>query len=167
MVLATGITVAAPDTGQQPARLAAQHPSSLNLGNQFYQLWLDRNLVHTCACFPEPSATLEEAQIAKMDHGTPARSRSLDGTAADVVAAGAETHAALRAGHFVILAQAAAATGADGHRGTMAIHYALSDQAPGHYLFAPAFSLNKWSHGVLLSAVIRVEVAPRRFRAKA
>jgi cyclopropane-fatty-acyl-phospholipid synthase len=39
-----------------------------DLGNQFYQLWLDRNLVYTCAYFPEPSATLEEAQLAKMDH---------------------------------------------------------------------------------------------------
>ncbi len=39
-----------------------------DIGNQFYQLWLDRNLVYTCAYFPEPTATLEEAQIAKMDH---------------------------------------------------------------------------------------------------
>jgi cyclopropane-fatty-acyl-phospholipid synthase len=39
-----------------------------DLGNQFYQLWLDRNLVYTCAYFPQPSVTLEEAQVAKMDH---------------------------------------------------------------------------------------------------
>src|SRR5437868_13379198 len=39
-----------------------------DIGNQFYQLWLDRNLVYTCAYFPQPSATLEEAQLAKMDH---------------------------------------------------------------------------------------------------
>ena len=39
-----------------------------DLGNQFYKLWLDRNLVYTCAYFPQPSATLEEAQLAKMDH---------------------------------------------------------------------------------------------------
>ena len=39
-----------------------------DLGNQFYRLWLDHNLVYTCAYFPEPSATLEEAQLAKMDH---------------------------------------------------------------------------------------------------
>ena len=39
-----------------------------DLGNQFYQLWLDRNLVYTCAYFPRLSATLEEAQLAKMDH---------------------------------------------------------------------------------------------------
>ncbi|MGE5724124.1 MAG: class I SAM-dependent methyltransferase [Acidobacteriota bacterium] len=39
-----------------------------DIGNQFYQLWLDRNLLYTCAYFPEPEATLEEAQVAKMDH---------------------------------------------------------------------------------------------------
>ena len=39
-----------------------------DLGNDFYRLWLDRDLVYTCAYFPRPEATLEEAQIAKMDH---------------------------------------------------------------------------------------------------
>ena len=34
----------------------------------FYKLWLDSRLVYTCAYFPTPSATLEDAQIAKMDH---------------------------------------------------------------------------------------------------
>jgi len=38
-----------------------------DLGNDFYQLWLDQQLVYTCAYFPTPAATLEEAQIAKMD----------------------------------------------------------------------------------------------------
>jgi cyclopropane-fatty-acyl-phospholipid synthase len=38
-----------------------------DLGNQFYRLWLDRELVYTCAYFPEPESTLEDAQIAKMD----------------------------------------------------------------------------------------------------
>ena len=38
-----------------------------DLGNAFYRLWLDRELVYTCACFPTPDATLEEAQLAKMD----------------------------------------------------------------------------------------------------
>ena len=36
-------------------------------GNEFYRLWLDREMVYTCAYFPTPDATLEEAQIAKMD----------------------------------------------------------------------------------------------------
>ena len=39
-----------------------------DLGNAFYQLWLDRQLSYTCAYFPSPEITLEEAQIAKMDH---------------------------------------------------------------------------------------------------
>jgi len=39
-----------------------------DLGNDFYKLWLDHEMVYTCAYFPSSSATLEEAQIAKMDH---------------------------------------------------------------------------------------------------
>lgn len=38
-----------------------------DLGNDFYRLWLDREMVYTCAYFPTPAATLEEAQVAKMD----------------------------------------------------------------------------------------------------
>ena len=38
-----------------------------DLGNQFYRLWLDREMVYTCAYYPTPDATLEDAQIAKMD----------------------------------------------------------------------------------------------------
>src|SRR4029077_10967139 len=37
-----------------------------DLGNQFYQLWLDREMLYTCAYFPTPDCTLEAAQIAKM-----------------------------------------------------------------------------------------------------
>jgi cyclopropane-fatty-acyl-phospholipid synthase len=39
-----------------------------DLGNDFYRLWLDDQLVYTCAYFPEPSATLESAQEAKLDY---------------------------------------------------------------------------------------------------
>jgi cyclopropane-fatty-acyl-phospholipid synthase len=39
-----------------------------DLGNNFYKLWLDAQLLYTCAYFPTPSASLEEAQTAKMDH---------------------------------------------------------------------------------------------------
>jgi cyclopropane-fatty-acyl-phospholipid synthase len=39
-----------------------------DLGNDFYKLWLDEQLLYTCAYFPTPSSTLETAQIAKMDH---------------------------------------------------------------------------------------------------
>src|SRR6185295_6116540 len=38
-----------------------------DLGNDFYQLWLDREMLYTCAYFPTPDAGLEDAQIAKMD----------------------------------------------------------------------------------------------------
>jgi cyclopropane-fatty-acyl-phospholipid synthase len=39
-----------------------------DIGNDFYRLWLDENLLYTCAYFEEPNASLEAAQIAKMDH---------------------------------------------------------------------------------------------------
>jgi cyclopropane-fatty-acyl-phospholipid synthase len=39
-----------------------------DLNVDFYRLWLDPELVYTCAYFPSPSATLEEAQVAKMDY---------------------------------------------------------------------------------------------------
>lgn len=39
-----------------------------DLGNEFYRLWLDQQMVYTCAYYEDPSATLEQAQIAKMDH---------------------------------------------------------------------------------------------------
>ncbi|MFN0195813.1 MAG: class I SAM-dependent methyltransferase [Planctomycetaceae bacterium] len=38
-----------------------------DLGNDFYRLWLDQQLLYTCAYFPDPSVSLEEAQIAKMN----------------------------------------------------------------------------------------------------
>jgi cyclopropane-fatty-acyl-phospholipid synthase len=38
-----------------------------DIGNDFYKLWLDDQLVYTCAYFPTPQATLEQAQVAKMD----------------------------------------------------------------------------------------------------
>lgn len=39
-----------------------------DLGNDFYRLWLDEQLVYTCAYYPEPGISLEQAQIAKFDH---------------------------------------------------------------------------------------------------
>jgi cyclopropane-fatty-acyl-phospholipid synthase len=39
-----------------------------NIGNEFYKLWLDKEMQYTCAYFPTPAATLEEAQQAKMEH---------------------------------------------------------------------------------------------------
>ncbi|MCP5155739.1 MAG: class I SAM-dependent methyltransferase [Ectothiorhodospiraceae bacterium] len=39
-----------------------------DLGNDFYRLWLDERMVYTCAYYPSPEATLEQAQVAKLDH---------------------------------------------------------------------------------------------------
>ncbi len=39
-----------------------------DLGNDFYRLWLDEEMVYTCAYYPHEDATLEEAQRSKMDH---------------------------------------------------------------------------------------------------
>ncbi|MGD2112815.1 MAG: cyclopropane-fatty-acyl-phospholipid synthase family protein [Gammaproteobacteria bacterium] len=39
-----------------------------NLGNDFFRLWLDEELVYTCAYFPAPDLSLEQAQYAKMAH---------------------------------------------------------------------------------------------------
>lgn len=39
-----------------------------DLGNDFYTRWLDDQLLYTCAYFAPRDATLEAAQIAKMDH---------------------------------------------------------------------------------------------------
>ncbi len=38
-----------------------------DLGNDFYRLWLDAEMVYTGAYFPTPDCTLEDAQLAKMD----------------------------------------------------------------------------------------------------
>ncbi|HEV2968455.1 MAG TPA: cyclopropane-fatty-acyl-phospholipid synthase family protein [Pirellulales bacterium] len=39
-----------------------------DLGNDFYKLWLDEQLLYTCAYFAEPTMSLEQAQVAKLDH---------------------------------------------------------------------------------------------------
>ncbi len=39
-----------------------------DLNTDFYRLWLDPQLVYTCACYPSPGATLEQAQAAKLDY---------------------------------------------------------------------------------------------------
>jgi cyclopropane-fatty-acyl-phospholipid synthase len=48
------------------ARANAHH--HYDLGNDFYALWLDRAMVYTCAYFPTADASLEDAQVAKMEH---------------------------------------------------------------------------------------------------
>ncbi len=39
-----------------------------DVGNDFYALWLDERLVYTCAYFSSPTASLGEAQLAKLEH---------------------------------------------------------------------------------------------------
>ena len=56
---------------RQPNTLAGSRENihhHYDIGNDFYKLWLDREMVYTCAYFPAPDATLEDAQVAKMDH---------------------------------------------------------------------------------------------------
>lgn len=39
-----------------------------DIGNDFYALWLGSTMAYTCAYYPTPEATLDQAQIAKFDH---------------------------------------------------------------------------------------------------
>ncbi len=39
-----------------------------DVGNEFFRLWLDEQMVYSGAYFPTPECGLEEAQVAKMDH---------------------------------------------------------------------------------------------------
>jgi cyclopropane-fatty-acyl-phospholipid synthase len=68
-------TLKRPRQGTSPVRHAVNDERAsrenvhrhYDLGNDFYRLWLDREMVYTCAYFPSPEDTLEAAQIAKMD----------------------------------------------------------------------------------------------------
>lgn len=42
--------------------------SHYDLGNQFYQLWLDPTMTYSCAYFKTPETSLEQAQIDKVHH---------------------------------------------------------------------------------------------------
>jgi cyclopropane-fatty-acyl-phospholipid synthase len=39
-----------------------------DIGNDFYALWLGQTMAYTCAYYPHEHASLDEAQVAKMDH---------------------------------------------------------------------------------------------------
>jgi cyclopropane-fatty-acyl-phospholipid synthase len=56
--------VAPPVTLSHARRNAHRH---YDLGNEFYRLWLDDEMVYTCAYFPEPAVSLGEAQHHKLD----------------------------------------------------------------------------------------------------
>jgi len=56
-------------TAPSLSRALANIHHHYDLGNDFYELWLDREaLQYTCAYFPDSEMTLEQAQRAKMDH---------------------------------------------------------------------------------------------------
>ena len=57
---------ASPSNTQPRARRNIHH--HYDIGNAFYKLWLDRDLVYTCAYFPDPDISLEAAQTAKLDY---------------------------------------------------------------------------------------------------
>ena len=39
-----------------------------DIGNAFYELWLGQTMAYTCAYYPTAESSLDQAQIAKMDH---------------------------------------------------------------------------------------------------
>jgi cyclopropane-fatty-acyl-phospholipid synthase len=39
-----------------------------DVGNDFYRAWLDERMVYSCAYFPTGDESLDEAQVAKLDH---------------------------------------------------------------------------------------------------
>ena len=57
-------------TGSQheKARDRAAVQYHYDIGNDFYQLWLDRRMVYSCAYFETPDTPLDEAQLAKLEH---------------------------------------------------------------------------------------------------
>jgi len=42
--------------------------SHYDLGNDFYRLWLDERMIYSCAYFERGDESLEQAQVAKLDH---------------------------------------------------------------------------------------------------
>ncbi len=57
-----------PAPGNDPHRSRHNVHHHYDLGNDFYRLWLDEEMVYTCAYYPQPGMDLEAAQRAKMDH---------------------------------------------------------------------------------------------------
>jgi len=55
-----------PRSSKRRARRNIHH--HYDLGHDFFSLWLDPRMVYTCGYFRKPEYTLEEAQLAKLDH---------------------------------------------------------------------------------------------------
>jgi cyclopropane-fatty-acyl-phospholipid synthase len=58
------VTLPLPNTLSASRRNVHSH---YDLGNDFYQLWLDRQLVYTCAYYASAQMSLDQAQRAKLD----------------------------------------------------------------------------------------------------
>lgn len=63
------------DPDQAPQRLAHDKRTDAeaisyhyDVSNDFYRLWLDQDMVYSCAYFREPDNTLQQAQQDKFDH---------------------------------------------------------------------------------------------------
>jgi cyclopropane-fatty-acyl-phospholipid synthase len=63
--LGSGATAAWRQTAGRATANARHH---YDVGNEFYALWLDERMLYTCAYFARPEMSLEEAQLAKLDH---------------------------------------------------------------------------------------------------
>ena len=59
--------VASKGTRHDPARDRAAIQYHYNVGNEFYELWLDARMVYSCAYFRSPSDSLDDAQVTKLD----------------------------------------------------------------------------------------------------
>jgi cyclopropane-fatty-acyl-phospholipid synthase len=55
----------APHSKERDRRAVAFH---YNVSNDFYALWLDRQMVYSCAYFASPDDSLDQAQEQKLDH---------------------------------------------------------------------------------------------------
>lgn len=60
-----------------PARVSRRHSKSrdanaiafhYDVSNEFYRLWLDREMIYSCAYFNDPGESLDQAQRNKLDH---------------------------------------------------------------------------------------------------
>ena len=51
-----------------PAAARKNDHAQSDQGNDFYRLWLDEQMVYTCAYFTSPGDSLEAAQVAKLDY---------------------------------------------------------------------------------------------------
>ena len=60
-----------PSIATAPTAAARNIAAHYDLGNEFFELFLDETMMYSCAIFERPDATLDEAQIAKLDAHLP------------------------------------------------------------------------------------------------